>query len=187
MKEEVTDLESTSLLNNRRIIKVQGKGGVKTGYLLQPFGEDSNPVGLKAIYAQTQNENETVIIGFINPDVSVDIGEKKIFSTDENGVESFPVHLKNDGTAIVGGEGDFLVRYNELATAFNQLRDDLNTAIETINTIRLDQTTFANVYVAGGPAVQGLPPIYTTTSVAVADSVADITPAKIEEIETLPK
>jgi len=49
-------------------------------------------------------------------------GEFRTYSTDKDGVEKFYTWLKNDGTYEVGGNDDFLVRYNELAAGFNQLK-----------------------------------------------------------------
>lgn len=184
----VTKILETIVNNGRRVIKVLGLGNsaARTAHLLQPFGEDSNPVMWMPIYAKTDNEGQPVIIGFINPQVSVELGEKKIFSTDADGVESFFIYMKNDGTAQVGGQGDFMVRYNELETAFNQLKDDFNDLVTKYNAHVHPGVVTAVSGGSGSPAVGTVGNTGATTSTDES-STADITPAKIEEITTIPK
>lgn len=156
------------LENGIRILKVF-EFGAKTANVIAPFGDDSAALkDMIAIYGSTSNVGESIIIGYINKNQIATPGEKRIFSLDENGELSFAIHLRTDGTCEIGGAGDFAVRYNELETAFNQLKSDLNDLITSYNThIHTD-------------SVMGLT---TATPSQGTPSVADITPAKISEIK----
>jgi len=161
----------------RRIVKVLrlGQNDVQTSLEAGPFGVDSNPIpDLIAIYAPTEEKGKTVIIGYINRNQIADVGEHRIFSTDAAGDVVMFLHLKNDGIAEFGGNADFMVRYNELETAFNSLKSSTNDMITEWN-------TFAAAYIPGSPTVQGFPATVSTVTAASAD----ITPAKIDEIKTL--
>jgi hypothetical protein len=106
--------------------------------------------------------NSPLIHGFKTPGgitVKYDDQEDTISITNKQG-SSFKV---NKDVIELLGDSNFLVKYNELEKAFNELNDKFN--------------SFANSYVAGGPTTQGLP-------VKVLPSDADITKAKNEKIKT---
>lgn len=168
----LTKTLETIVQASKRVIKVLtlGRSASRTAHLVQPWGEDSNPVGWKAIYADTGTTGQPVIIGFINPNVAVAKGEKKIFSTDADGVESTSLYLKADGTMVLGGGADYAVRYSELETAFNTLRTDFNNLVTVYN---LHIHTSA---AAGSPTTPLLPP---NTGIS---SSADVSGAKVDEI-----
>lgn len=151
----------------RRILKVE-QFGLKTAAEAMPFGEDSQPVkDMVAIFGETSNNAEPVIIGYINKNQVAGPGEKRIFSLDSDGNLATFIWLKSDGTIEIGGDAKNMVRYQELEQGFNQLRTDLNNFITTYNL----HTHAAN----GGapPAAQGTP------------STADISASKIDEVKTL--
>jgi len=182
----VTKFLESLITDARRVIKVRslGRSAARTAHLVQPFGEDSKPIAWMPIYADTETTGQPIVIGFINPNVDSELlnGEKKIFSTNENGEESFYLLLKNDGTSQIGGTGDYMVRYNELETAFNKLKEDHNKVVTKLNSIITAFTTWIVVPTDGGAALKAL----VGTLQQEAASTADITPAKIEEIETIP-
>lgn len=164
----------------RRVIKILGlgKGDVQTPIQAAPFGSDANPpAGLRAIYAPTGNKGDTFVIGFINLDQIAEVGENRLFSTDEDGNLSIDIRLRNDGTAEIGGDVDNMVRYSKLEESFNELKGDLNDHITDYN-----GHTHITTATVGPTAVPGI--IAPTTSLS-SPSLADITPAKIEEIKTL--
>lgn len=105
----------------------------------------------------TEDNNPSTIIKQLN---TGDIELKTFDGTEE---KSF-IKLSKDGIVKVNGDADFAVRFTELETEFNKLRDAWD--------------DFANAYVAGGPGTQGLPAIASASG-------ADISGAKVEEV-TLP-
>ena len=166
---------STRISETKRLIKFlrYGKSDVQENYEVAPFGYDANPIkDMVAVYAKTDVIGESIIIGYINKNQISDIGESRIYSTDEDGVLSFYLHLKNDGTASFGGDTDNLVRYSKLEDAFNELKDDFNSLVNTFN-------THVHPGVTSGPSSTSTTPTTGTTS------AADISDAKIEEIKTL--
>jgi hypothetical protein len=153
-----------------------GKSDVQECFQVSSFGDDSNPVkDMVAVYGQTSEIGKNVIIGYINKNQISEPGEKRIFSTDENGEVVFYFHLKNDGTAELNGTDDNLVRFSALESGFNELKGDLNDMISKWN-------SFVTAYVPGSPTTVGLPP--TLSGQNVTASTADISDSKIDEITT---
>lgn len=113
----------------QRLIKVlrMGKGDVQTSIQATPYGLDSNPIkDMIAVYSKTETDGSTVIVGYLNKNSIAAVGELRLFSTDANGVEKFYTWLKNDGTIEIGGNQNFAVKFNELKTEFNKLKQSHN-------------------------------------------------------------
>ncbi len=167
---------STRIANGGiRLIKFLRMGlfDVQETKVAAPYGVDSNPIeDMVAVYAETSEKGNPVIIGYLNKNQIADIGEYRTFSTDEDGVEQFYMHLKNDGIAEIGGDTDFMVRYSELESAFNELRDDYNAFLIKYN---------AHVH----PGVVVGPGSTLITPSVESPSTADISGAKIDEIKTI--
>lgn len=158
-------LKEMAIEGGRRVAKVV-QFGTKTADVISSFGDDSNPLPETiAIYANTSEVGDDIIIGYLNANQIAEIGEKRIFSLRDDGTLSFSIHLKNDGTCEIGGDTDFAVRYSELETAFNELKGKVNDLIQNYNT---------HSHAANG----GAPPASPATP-----SSADITTAKIDEIK----
>ncbi len=162
---------------SRFIIKVRryGMNDVHTAYQANPFGFDSNPIAnIRAAFSKTDDKSVKVIVGYVNTDQRANVGESRIFSTDDSGELKFYVWLKNDGTLLLGGDAGNLARYQELETAFNQLKSDHNDLVNAFN-------THMHATAATGPPVIPTP----GSGIPASPSTADITGAKINEIKTL--
>jgi len=167
---------SSRIVSDKRFIKFlrYGKHDVQESVQTSPFGVDSNPLeDFIALYAPTGEKGETTIIGYLNKNQLADIGENRIFSLQENGDLSTFIWLKNDETMEIGGDTDFMVRYSELESAFNELKSDFNTFINSVY----------NVHVHSG-VTPGMGSTAVTPSLG-SPSSADISGAKIEEIKTI--
>ncbi len=124
--------------------------------------------------------NEEDLMGFctdiINRDTDLNDGEVSF------GVPTLKARMKfvdSDKIIFKIGDtegGDFAVRFNELETAFNELKDDFNTFVNNVHNSSVVPHTHPGV-TAGGSST-GAATIVTGTQ-----STADITPAKVEEIE----
>lgn len=129
---KLVNILSTSVdVLKRRVVKIlrMGKSDIQTSFGVAPYGVDSNPIkDMIAVHAETGEKGKTVIVGYINKNAIADVGELRLFSTDSLGVEKKYIWLKNDNTIEVGGNGDNMVRYSVLETAFNTLLADLNSA-----------------------------------------------------------
>ena len=179
MKINLVRYLSAALENGRRRIKsiVRGTSDADTAFEAMPFGDDAvPPENFRAVQVETSKKGRTVIIGYINKNQLEDLlaGEKRIYSLRDDGetISQF-IYLQQDGTMQIGGEGDFMVRYNELESAFEQLKSDFNDLVQAYNT---------HQHLGVTPGSGSTPP---TTSTGTPSN-ADITPAKIDQIKTIP-
>ena len=159
-----------------RRIKVlrYGTKDVQTPLDAAPFGIDSNPIPkVKAIYAQTEEDANPFVIGYVIQDKIAEIGECRLFSLMEDGSVSTFIHLRNDGTINLAGDADNAVRFQPMADAIEANKAAINDIIQKWN-------VFAAAYVPGGPTLQGTPPSANTATA----SNADPTGARIDEITT---
>ena len=133
----IVQVIETRIADAVRFVKFlrMGKSDVQETEQIAPHGFDSNPVkDMIAVYAPTLQQGETVIIGYINKNQIAEPGETRIFSTDSDGELQTFIHLLNDGTMEIGGDADFMARFNELKSGFDQLRDDFNNHLTNYNT-----------------------------------------------------
>ena len=115
-----------------RILQVMGIS-LSTADECLPFGEDGQPLpNTIAIYAKTSNIAEPVILGYINKSQLAAAGEKRAYSLRPDGSLSFYTWLKNDGTMLIGGDTDNLVRYTPLETALMAQNAALNAELVKI-------------------------------------------------------
>jgi hypothetical protein len=101
----------------RREIKVLrfGKSDIQTPIEVGPYGIDSNPIkDMIAIYSETSERGKAVIVGYMNKNQLAQPGEFRAYSTDNNGGLKTYIWLKNNGNMEIGGDTNFLVRYNQL-------------------------------------------------------------------------
>lgn len=103
------------------------------------------------------------------PKETLEPGERIAYSSDGGAIKAFIKYLKT-GVLRINGTGDFAVRYTALETAFDQLKSDHDALLAELK-------THVHPGVQTGTGATGTP---TLTSNA---STADITPAKVTEIE----
>ena len=151
-----------------------GKSDVQETEQIGPHGFDSNPVkDMVAIYAPTLQQGEPVILGYINKNhFELDPGESVMYSTNNDGDPQTHIKMLIDGTMEIGGDADFMVRFNELKTGFDQLKTDFNNHLTNYN-------THVHPGVVVGPGSSAVTPSVSTPSSASIDN------SKIEEIKTL--
>jgi len=170
---------STRFDDSKRLISKflrNGSDDVAESFTAEPFGLDSNPIkNIRAVFSKTESTADSVTIGFINEKKETKTGESRLFSTDENGELKIFVHLKNDGTIEFGGDVGNLTRFQELETAFNQLKADHNKLVTAFNT-HMHPTA-----AVGTPS----PPTPVPNVIPAITSTADMSGAKIEEFKTL--
>lgn len=169
---------SHEVKNGLRIVKALflGKNDVRTSVEATAFGDDAvAPKDWRALRTSVGRVDNSVIIGYINKNHldTLASGEKRIFSVDGDGELSQQIILRNDGTMEIGGDADFMVRYSELETAFNQLKDDFDAH-------KHDGVVISVSGGSGAPAVG----VTGESGAPTATTSADISGAKIEEIKT---
>jgi hypothetical protein len=174
----VAEVIETIIESGRRLIKVRrkGKSDVQTPFQVTSFGEDTNPpAGLRAIYGCTEGTGEPVVIGYLSEQVLEDlgVGEKRMFSTDEDGNLSTFIKLNSDGTMHLASDNDFAVRFSGFQDAFNELKQSVNDLTQAFNT-----HTHAT-------AALGTPsPPTPGPGIPATPNATDPTPARIDEIKT---
>jgi len=97
---------------------------------------------------------------------TLDKGEAILYSMDANGVIKASCLVNKSGEFVINNGTDYGVKFNELQTAFNQLKSDLNTFIGVYN----GHTQVVTGATAAAPVAQGVV------------SAADITPAKVLKV-----
>jgi len=104
----------------KMIIKALTYKGASTAKQIGPFGIDSNPMdNYTAIYADTTNINESVIIGYINKHFITEKGEIRIYSLDANSTVKSYVYAKKNGNLELNGNAFTGVRFESLEIATN--------------------------------------------------------------------
>ena len=130
----LSKLKSVAIEQGKRILKVM-QYGPKTANECGPFGLDSSPLeNYTAIYAETANAGESLIIGYIQKNQIAQQGEARLFSLDSNGLLKAEIFCKADGTIILNGGVNSSVRYEPLNTELQKLKSDINTELLKLQT-----------------------------------------------------
>jgi len=189
---KISKIISTSIEKGKQIIKILGYGAkdVQTVFNVQPFGIDSRPVAkYRGIYADTASKEEKILIGVIFENAEALEGETRLHSEDSDQQEMASVYLKANGdieltrnassTIIlkengdieINGNGDNMVRFSDLKSGFDTLKEDFNNFITTFNS-----HVHAGVTPGGGSTA--------ITPTPGSTSTADIDDSKIDNIKT---
>ena len=155
--------------NDRLLLQVQitDADDVHTVEYMSPPGEDSNPPdGAKVLIIDVGRAYKIAIAADDNVSPSMAAGEKKLYSISDGAIAAF-INFLESGIIEINGNNDFAVRYNELKSAFDEMKTDLNNFITVFNT----HTQVVSGSVAAAPAGQA------------TASTADISGAKVEEVK----
>lgn len=154
---------------------------IQTIEAFKGVGEDFNvPTNSRIIYVAAGNAYK-IAIAFddgIEPDSSIEEGEKEIYSSDLVGVarqRKAKHRFKKDGSHVFNDGEDFSVRFSVLEEAFNQLKDDHNALVDYVNQNLVPHTHTAPTGATG----TAMPPITAPAN----RSNADISDAKVEDIK----
>lgn len=141
----LSKLKSIAIEQGQRILKVL-QYGPKTANECGPFGLDSSPLeNYTAIYAETANAGESLIIGYIQKNQIAQQGEARLFSLDSKGLLKAEIFCKADGTIILNGGVNSSIRYEPLNTELQKLKTDINTELLKVKTaINTLGGTYAN-------------------------------------------
>lgn len=127
---------SAALESGKRILKSIGIGGsVMTTKESMPFGIDSQPLeNWTAIYAETTNKSESVIIGYINKNQIAEPGENRMYALGpEGGISSF-VFLKSNGEIWLNSGENSAVLWEGLKNSIDQQNLLINIELMKIST-----------------------------------------------------
>ena len=125
---------SSVIEQGKRILKVM-QFGAKTSKESYPFGFDSSPLeNMTAIYAETSNKAEAVIIGYINKNQVAEVGGSRMYSLDESGAVKAYVYARASGVIELNGSDFSAVRFENLEHALNSQNLLINTELAKIAT-----------------------------------------------------
>jgi hypothetical protein len=127
-------VKETFIEKGRLIIKALTMGGASTAKQVSPFGIDSNPLrDLTAIYAETTNVGEAVILGYISKEYITEQGEIRIYSIGGDLSVKAYVHAKRNGDLALNGDDFSAIRYENFKTKIDLLQQDINTQLGLIS------------------------------------------------------
>lgn len=131
----LTKVRDSFVEKGRMIIKSLSMMGATTAKQVTPFGIDSNPLNnLTAIYADTTNVGEALILGYINKDYITEQGEIRIYSVGADLAVKAYVHAKKDGILELNGDDFSSIRYENFKTKIDLLQQDINAQLGLIST-----------------------------------------------------
>lgn len=106
--------KEATIEKGKRILKVF-QYGAKTADECAPFGIDANPIkDMKAVYLETSNDSESVIVGYLNDKQIAASGEVRLYSLDSQSTEKTYIWLKNNGNLELNGNQYTSVRFEPL-------------------------------------------------------------------------
>jgi hypothetical protein len=124
--------KSSTIEQGKRILKVL-QFGAKTAKESYPFGFDSSPLeNLTAIYAETTNKGEAVIIGYINKNQIAELGGSRMYSLDSTGNLKAYAYARASGILELNGNQYTSVRYENLLQAINSQNALINAELVKI-------------------------------------------------------
>lgn len=154
--------------STRRIVQVSLFKKAREIPQALPYGVDSAPVReMVAVYANTADMGNSVIVGYVYKDAVAEVGSIRLYS------DSGYVHLRANGNLELLGDTKHMVRYEELETGFNSLKQSVT-----------DLTVLFNAHVHNIIAPTPATPVTVPLALATPPT-ATITAAKINEIKTL--
>ncbi len=125
---------SSAIEQGKRILKVT-QFGTKTAKECYPFGFDSQPLeGMTAIYSETSNADESVIIGYISKNQLAGKGESRMYSVDASGVPVAYILCDASGRISLNGNAYSSVRFENLVTGLNNQNNLINAEFAKIAT-----------------------------------------------------
>ena len=126
-------IKSSSIESGKRILKVL-QFGAKTANECAPFGFDSNaPEGFTAIFADTSNVEESVVLGYINKNQLAEIGSSRIFAVDDSGQVISFLHCRANGNIELNGAEYSSVRFENLKIATDNNNALINAELDKIS------------------------------------------------------
>lgn len=120
--------------SSSRVVKFFKMGkNVHSAKQAGPFGFDSNPIaGMVAIHVMSSVDGKPVIVGYINKNQVVGVGESRMFSTNATGTLQIYIKCTSTGDIQLGGTTNHAVRWESLNDDMEDLEDDINTELEKI-------------------------------------------------------
>lgn len=122
-------VDSTSTEDGMRMVKVD-QFGAKEPYECSPYGFDSNPVkDMTAIYADTSENGEPIIIGYVNENQLAEVGELRLYNSEQG-----YIWIKKDDSIELNGNARTIVAFQNLKTELQNTIVKVNAELVKIQT-----------------------------------------------------
>lgn len=129
----LSKIKSATIEAGKRILKVT-QFGAKTAKESYPFGFDSQPLeDWTAIYSETSNKSESVIIGYINKNQLAEAGSSRMYALGESGEVVGFVHCRTSGVLELNGSDYSSVRFQNMVQAINAQNVLINAELSKIS------------------------------------------------------
>lgn len=126
-------LKSSSIEQGKRILKVF-QFGAKTAKEVSPFGFDGcAPENWTAIYGETSNKGESVVIGYINKNQLAEVGGSRMYALGSSGEVVGYVYARASGVLELNGNAFSSVRFQNLVQAINAQNVLINAELAKIS------------------------------------------------------
>lgn len=126
-------VKSSTIEFGKRIMKLS-QFGTKTAKEVGPFGFDSSaPEDLTAIFSETTNKDESIIIGYINKNQVAQVGESRMYAINNSGEVVSYIFCRANGTTEIMGNEFSAVRYENLEIDLNSFKDLINAELSKIS------------------------------------------------------
>jgi len=89
--------------------------------------------GLTAIYSDTSNKDESIIIGYINKNQLAEVGASRMYALGESGEVSGFVYVRASGVIELNGPDFSAVRFQPLQEATDQANSLINAELTKIS------------------------------------------------------
>ena len=157
----------------RAVVSCLGKS--QKAFVVIPWGMESNPpAGTMAVILQQEANEESLLAMLTAVSGRSTLASGEVAFGSPESTTRWKARPDGSVTIVINevDGGDFLARFNELKSGFDELLADHNDLVTKWN-------AFAGAYVPGSPTVQGTPPTASTDTA----STASIDDAKIDELE----
>lgn len=149
-------------------VEITDSNDIHTVEFMSSAGVDTNPAnGSKVLIVDVGSAYKIAIAADDNIEPSSEEGGNGIYSVSSGAIAAF-INLLSGGTIEINGNNDFAIRFNEMKTAFDELKADLN--------------TFIGVYNGHNHPTAPSGPV-SPPSAPGSSSTADMSGAKVDEVK----
>lgn len=129
----------------------------------------------------TDSSKTDAIVGYIHESENTEIGESRMYATDEKGADIGDVMLNKKGEFVILGGNDYAVAFNKLKTQFNELQQSHNLLVTNYNLLVTAFGAHTHLYAPGPlpPVASGVPNASGTPS---TPSIANIDLTKVNKV-----
>ena len=171
---EVGTIKSVTITDGECACEVDfGASVVETCVLYENVGGNNYPLpGDNVAVSMTDGQNTILAVSRAVPD-DLKQGEHVIYSRNSSGELQANIKLTDDGEINLNEGDDFAVKFNELKSAFDELKGELDALVTVYN---------AHIHVTSN-AVVGSPVTVVPTTSTGTPPAADMSSAKVEKVK----